>query len=52
MATPISLAMMFARVVLPRPGGPKIRVWSRASLRPLAAWMNSSICSRTTGWPM
>ena len=45
--TPISSAMMFARVVLPNPGGPKIRVWSSASWRPFAARMNRSICSRT-----
>ncbi|MNE79500.1 hypothetical protein D3C80_1759910 [compost metagenome] len=50
--TPISWAMILARVVLPSPGGPKISVWSRDSLRPRAAWMNKAICSRTTGWPM
>ena len=50
--TPISWAMILARVVLPNPGGPKIKVWSKDSLRPRAAWINSSICSRTVGWPM
>ncbi|KAG1252404.1 hypothetical protein G6F66_015213 [Rhizopus arrhizus] len=38
-ATPSSLAMTWLRVVLPRPGGPKISTWSSASPRPLAAWM-------------
>src|SRR5579859_2475222 len=49
--TPNSWAMMWASVVLPRPGGPKISTWSRASARFLAAVMKMSICSRTAGWP-
>src|SRR6056297_1736252 len=43
--------MMLARVVLPRPGGPKISVWSSGSPRPFAAARKISICSRTTRWP-
>ena len=35
--TPISLAITNAIVVLPKPGGPNKRVWSRASSRSLAA---------------
>ena len=37
--TPISRAISMASVVLPRPGGPKKRVWSSVSRRPLAASM-------------
>ena len=51
MDTPISLAMILARVVLPRPGGPKINTWSSASWRLRAAEMKISICSATAGWP-
>ncbi len=50
--TLISSAMMLARVVLPSPGGPNTRVWSRLSPRPRAALMKISSCSRTRGWPM
>ncbi len=49
---PISRAIMLASVVLPKPGGPKISVWSSASARPRAAPMKISICSRTTGCPI
>ncbi len=37
--TPISLAMMWASVVFPRPGGPERRTWSSGSPRPIAASM-------------
>ena len=50
-AAPISCATILARVVLPRPGGPKISVWSRGSERFRAASTKSCICSRTLGWP-
>ena len=43
--TSISFATTWARVVLPRPGGPKMRRWSRASPRRRAASMKISICS-------
>src|SRR5574341_524724 len=41
MLTPISWAMMFASVVLPSPGGPQKRTWSRASPLPFAASMKT-----------
>src|SRR5712671_4504155 len=43
--------MMCARVVLPRPGGPKSSTWSSASARLRAAWMKISSCPRTLSWP-
>jgi hypothetical protein len=49
--TSISLAMMLARVVLPSPGGPKIRVWSRGSPRPRAADKYLHLLAHR-GWPM
>src|ERR1043165_8149448 len=48
----ISLAMMFASVVLPRPGGPKRSTWSRTSLRLRAAAMEISRFAFTLSWPM
>jgi hypothetical protein len=39
MLTPISSAMMLARVVLPSPGGPARSTWSRGSPRDRAAAM-------------
>src|SRR5690606_33845087 len=44
-------AMTWLSVVLPSPGGPKIRTWSSASPRCFAASMNRPICSRTGCWP-
>ena len=35
-------AMMCAKVVLPKPGGPNSNTWSSASLRPRAALINIS----------
>ena len=35
--TPISVAMILASVVLPRPGGPYNNTWSRDSWRDVAA---------------
>src|SRR5262245_53017142 len=49
--TPISLAMMCASVVLPRPGGPNSSTWSSASFLPLAAWMKISSWPRIFSWP-
>jgi hypothetical protein len=49
--TPISRAMMWASVVLPRPGGPNSRVWSSASRRLRAAEMKISSWSRIFDWP-
>src|SRR5258706_8801531 len=49
--TPISVAMMCASVVLPRPGGPNSSTWSSASLLPLAAWMKISSWPRIFSWP-
>src|SRR5258706_207158 len=43
--TPISLARMWASVVLPKPGGPNSSTWSSASLRPRAA------CTKISNWP-
>ena len=37
---------------MPRPGGPKMSTWSRASPRARAASMKRPSCSRTAGWPM
>ena len=50
--TPISLAMMPDRVVLPSPGGPWSRTWSSGSFRILAAWMNTSRLPLAFSWPM
>ena len=50
--TPISLAMMPDRVVLPRPGGPWSSTWSRGSWRILAAWMNTSRLPLAFSWPI
>ena len=49
---PISRAMMMARVVLPSPGGPKRRAWSKGSPRCLAAAMKTASWRRTLGCPM
>src|SRR5471032_193130 len=49
--TPISRAMMWARVVLPRPGGPNSKVWSSASLRWRAAVIKISSWSRIFSCP-
>src|SRR5687768_16376435 len=49
--TPISRAMMCARVVFPSPGGPKSSAWSSASLRWRAAAMKTPSCSRIFAWP-
>src|ERR1044072_6264253 len=49
--TPISRATICARVVLPRPGGPKNRTWSSASPRALAASMNTLRFSRAAFCP-
>src|SRR5882724_2995216 len=50
--TPISLAMMWASVVLPSPGGPNNSTWSRASPRFLAASMKIWSWPRIFSWPM
>ena len=39
--TPISVAIIFANVVLPKPGGPNTSVWSKLSSRSLAAPIKS-----------
>src|SRR5574341_99743 len=49
--TPISRAMMWASVVLPRPGGPNRRTWSSASLRRRAASMKTESCPRIFSCP-
>ena len=49
---PMALARMWARVVLPRPGGPLNRMWSMASLRCLAAATVISRRSLTLAWPV
>src|SRR5437773_8744032 len=49
---PIARARMFARVVLPRPGGPLSRMWSSASPRCLAAATAISSRSLTFAWPV
>ena len=49
---PISLAMMLASVVLPRPGGPCRSTWSSASPRWSAALMEISKFFLTWIWPM
>ena len=52
MGTFNSLAMICARVVLPRPGGPYSRTWSRASPRLRAASRAIAMFSLTRFWPM
>ena len=52
MFTPSSFAMMCASVVLPRPGGPNISVWSSASPRCRAAAMKIWHLRLHRGWPM
>src|SRR5215831_4316822 len=52
MFTPIALAMMWARVVLPSPDGPLKRMCSSTSPRFLAASTISSSRSRTFTWPV
>ena len=47
-----SLAIIVASVVLPRPGGPESRIWSRTSPRPRAALMKIRNCSFLASWPM
>src|SRR2546421_2284398 len=49
--TPSSSRTMYARLVLPRPGGPISRRWSSASLRPRAASSVVASCSLTRSWP-
>ncbi len=46
-APPVSAAMMCARVVLPRPGGPSRSTWSSGSPRAAAAPRKTASCSRT-----
>src|SRR6185312_3568490 len=48
----MAFAMMFAMVVLPRPGGPLRRRWSMASPRCLAAATVISRRSLTLAWPV
>jgi hypothetical protein len=50
--TPISRASREPKVVLPSPGGPWKRMWSRGSRRCLAAWMAMDRASRTLACPM
>ena len=50
--TPSSRAMIVARVVLPRPGGPYRRTWSAASPLPLAAWSSTDRLALTSRCPM
>src|SRR5216110_1812195 len=50
--TPIAFAMMLARVVLPRPGGPLSRMCSRTSPRFFAASTRSSRRSQTFTCPV
>src|SRR6187402_3215333 len=49
--TPSSREMIWASVVLPRPGGPKNRTWSSASPRAFAAWMKTRRLSRAPFCP-
>src|SRR5437870_1489067 len=49
--TPNSFAISRASVVLPRPGGPKNRVWSRGSRRCFAASIAIWSDSLTFAWP-
>ena len=44
----LSAAMIIARVVLPRPGGPESSTWSGALPRPRAASSTNESWSRTT----
>ena len=48
----MAFARMLANVVLPRPGGPLSRTWSRASPRCRAAATAISSRSFTLGWPV
>ena len=50
--TPSSRAMIVARVVLPRPGGPYRRTWSAASPLPRAAVSSTDRFALTSRWPM
>ena len=50
--TPSSFAMMLLRVVLPRPGGPWSRVWSRGSPRNFAASTKTCRFSTTLFCPL
>ena len=43
--TPISLAIILASVVFPRPGGPYKSTWSNCSFLDLAASINILSCS-------
>ena len=52
MAAPISSAMMYASVVLPRPGGPESMTWSSASPRWSAAVMKTRRLSLIFCCPM
>ena len=49
--TSSSLAMMWAREVLPRPGLPWKSTWSRASERALAASMKTRRFFLSSSWP-
>src|SRR5580693_6376803 len=49
--TPSSRATIWARVVLPRPGGPNSSTWSSASWRPRAASMNTLRLALIGSWP-
>ena len=52
MLTPISSAIIYAKVVFPKPGGPDRITWSSASPRCLAAFMNTFKLSMAFCWPM
>ena len=45
--TPNSFAIIFAKVVLPSPGGPCNKTWSKGSLRRVAACTKTSRLSTT-----
>ena len=49
--TPSSRATIWARVVLPRPGGPNSSTWSSASPRARAASMNTFRLALACAWP-
>ena len=49
--TPSSRATIWARVVLPRPGGPNSSTWSSASPRPRAASMKTLRLALACSWP-
>src|SRR5580765_6818743 len=49
--TPSSRAMIWARVVLPRPGGPNSSTWSRLSPRARAPSMKTLRLALACAWP-